>query len=97
MRLSTFYFFWFLMNSAILYASNYFQEAIQYLREFPIIQASWRVFFEKSDQFYMINNFDITSYDITEYAIALLLPLFVYHLIDHFKKPKYNKKFSFDD
>ena len=74
------YLMWVILNTFLFYLSGYPQKVAGYLKKLPFIDAHWKKFFEHSNNLFLINGTDISYYDITEYALALLVPLFVVYL-----------------
>lgn len=90
---SLLYLFWFILNTFIFIMSGYPQKVVVYLKKLPFIDVHWTKFFEYSNNFYLITGMNITYYDITEYVLTLLVPLFVTYLYRALKpkKLKYQK------
>jgi len=85
---SLLYFFWFVLNTYVLYVSTYPEKISGYFKNFPFVNAHWNKFFEYSEKFYLISGNDLKYYDISEYILALLVPLFVNYLYKTFKPRK---------
>ena len=82
------YFFWFILNTYILYVSTYPQKISHYLTRLPFIDVHWNKFFEYSEKIYLISGNELIYYDISEYILALIVPLFVNYLYKTFKPRK---------
>lgn len=93
MRLSLLYYLWLFANLYMVFASGYIDKVMKYFNKFPLVEVSWRKFVEHSEVFYPFQSLDKSMYDITEFFLYLLLPLFVYNLF----KPKGKFKKVDDD
>jgi hypothetical protein len=87
------YLLWFILNSAIFYLTGYPQKFVEYLKKLPFVDEPWSRFIEHSDKLYLISSRDIMTYDITEYSLALLVPVFISYLYNATrpKQMKYQK------
>jgi len=83
---SVLYTIWAILNTVMLFIAGYPQKTYLYLRKFPVIDVHWNKFFDQSNKFYLISGDDLAYYDITEYVLALLIPLFVVYLKKSFKR-----------
>jgi hypothetical protein len=71
------YLLWAILNSAIFYIAGYPERFVRYLKKMPFVEEPWSKFIEHSDKLYLISSRDIVTYDITEYSLALLVPVFI--------------------
>ena len=87
------YVLWVILNSALFYMSGYPAKFIELVRKLPFGGSEWSVFLEHSDKLFLISSRSYVTYDITEYALAILVPIFVVHLLKAMKpkKMKYQK------
>jgi hypothetical protein len=94
MKRNTFlYVLWVLANSTLLFFAGYPQMFVRYVKKLPFVDEPWSKFIEHSDKLFLISAKEIITYDITEYSLALLIPVFVAYLLKVFKpkKMKYQK------
>jgi hypothetical protein len=87
------YVIWVLLNSVLFYMSGYPQKFIELVKKLPFAGEEWNVFLQHSDKLFLISSRSYVTYDITEYSLALLVPIFLSHLFRAMrpKKMKYQK------
>jgi hypothetical protein len=87
------YIIWVLINSVLFFLSGYPQKFVELVKKLPFAGDEWSLFLRHSNKLFLISSDSFVTYDITEYTLALLVPIFISHLLRAIrpKKMKYQK------
>lgn len=83
-----FYSIWAVINTVLFYLSGYPTKFAINLSELPFVSKPWSSFLDHSNKLFLIHSKEFYTYDITEYTLAMLVPLFISYMLKSAKPKK---------
>lgn len=92
-RFKPIYSLWFVLNTVLFIWSGYPLKVLNVIRKLPYLDENWTALSDHFHRLYLLTSNEIVVYDITEYSLAVLIPVFGLYIYKAFepKRLKYQK------